>query len=109
MKSIRFRIASQGLNKSNERASNKSFLKGNTMASILHDAPRHPSWPLRALEFLGLVTPAAGQPVRSVTDIEDLTDRQLRDIGAARTDFGRLAERELTALHRRTGSVGPFL
>jgi len=61
----------------------------------LRPAIVRPSWLTAALDWLRQAKIAATLPLESV---EDLSDRQLRDVGARRRDVARAMDREMGRL-----------
>ena len=69
------------------------------MSNIALRAPR-PSWISAALDWLRHARVAIRVAHQDIThqDVEDLSDRQLRDIGGERKDVARAMDRELGRL-----------
>lgn len=78
----------------------------------LNSSTRRPAWLTEALDWLRHARVAINLPHQNV---EDLSDRQLRDVGARRKDVVRAMDREMGRLglldigwqrNRQTGSKG---
>ncbi len=78
-----------------------SGLKDDVMSHIALNGPAiaRANWLHQAIEWLRQARVAASLPYQNV---EDLSDQQLRDIGARRTDIAQAMDRE----QRRLGLLG---
>ena len=61
----------------------------------LNSAPARPAWLAATLDWLRQARVAVSLPHQ---DVEDLSDRQLRDVGARRKDIARAMDREMGRL-----------